>query len=151
LDLPSAVSKINSAYTVKIEFNDLPEEEESLLVFGNEPLLHTAINNIVANACKYSKDKQAQVKLQVLNNTIAIDVIDRGKGIANTEIEKIFQPFYRIEENRSEEGFGLGLSLANRIIKIHKGSIEVDSEINKGTAFHITLPSAKSLEGLSKF
>jgi len=151
LNLPAAVSKINSSYIVKIEFSDLPEEEESLLVFGNEPLLHTAINNIVINACKYSEDHQAIVKLQVSNNTIAIDVTDKGKGIESAEIEKIFQPFYRIEESGHEKGFGLGLSLANRIIKIHKGNIRVESEMNKGTTFHIQLPSAQSLEGLSKF
>jgi signal transduction histidine kinase len=151
LELPAAVAKINSAYTVKIEFDNLPEEEESLLVFGNEPLLFTAINNIVVNACKYSEDHIANVKLQVLKNAISIDVRDSGKGIENSEIEKIFQPFYRTDESRVEQGFGLGLSLANRIIKIHKGNIEVSSEINKGTTFHITLPGAKSLEGISKF
>lgn len=151
LNLPAEVAKNNSSYTVKIEFGDLPEEEESLLVFGNEPLLFTAINNIVVNACKYSGNHTANVKLQVLENSIVIDVKDNGKGIENAEIEKIFQPFYRTDESRSEQGFGLGLSLANRIIKIHKGSIEVNSEINKGTSFHIQLPGAKSLEGLSKF
>lgn len=151
LNLPAEVAKNNSSYTVKIEFDDLPEEEESLLVFGNEPLLFTAINNIVVNACKYSGNHAANVKLQVLENSIVIDVKDNGKGIENTEIEKIFQPFYRTDESRSEQGFGLGLSLANRIIKIHKGSIEVNSEINKGTTFHIQLPGAKSLKGLSKF
>jgi two-component system sensor histidine kinase ArlS len=150
LGLPAAVAKINSAYTVKIEFENLPEEEESLLVFGNEPLLFTAINNIVVNACKYSGDHVANVKLQVLENTIVIDVKDNGKGIETDEIEKIFQPFYRTDESRTEQGFGLGLSLANRIIKIHKGSIDVSSEINKGTTFHIKLPAAKSLEGISK-
>jgi signal transduction histidine kinase len=61
LGLPAEVSKINASYSVKIEFNDLPEEEENLLVFGNEPLLFTAINNIVINACKYSEDHEAEI------------------------------------------------------------------------------------------
>jgi two-component system, OmpR family, sensor histidine kinase ArlS len=151
LELPAAVAKINSAYAVKIEFDDLPEEEESLLVFGNGPLLFTAINNIVVNACKYSADHVANVKLQVLENIITIYVKDDGNGIESSELEKVFQPFYRTDESRTEQGFGLGLSLANRIIKIHKGSIAVSSEIGKGTIFHITFPSAKSLEGISKF
>lgn len=151
LTLPAEAAKINSDYAVKIEFDDLPEEEESLLVFGNEPLLFTAINNIVINACKYSDDHTANVRLQVSENAILIDVSDSGKGIESGEIEKIFQPFYRTDESRSEQGFGLGLSLANRIIKIHKGRIEVHSEMNKGTSFHIQLPGAKSLEGVSKF
>jgi signal transduction histidine kinase len=151
LNLPSEISKINAAYTVKIEFDDLPEEEENLLVFGNQALLLTAINNIVTNACKYSDDHQAHVRLQVSDTMISIEVRDHGKGIESTEIEKIFQPFYRVEENRSEGGFGLGLSLAHRIVKIHKGAIHVDSEIGRGTIFRIELPPAKSLEGVSKF
>ena len=151
LNLPAEVSKINSSYTVKIEFDDLPDEEENLLVFGNEALLFTAINNIVINACKYSEDHEADVSLQVSNSAISITIKDRGKGIESAELGKIFQPFYRIEENRKESGFGLGLSLANRIIKIHKGTIEVVSRPGKGTAFHIQLPSAKSLKGIAKF
>jgi signal transduction histidine kinase len=151
LNLPAEVSKINSSYSVKIEFNDLPEEEEDLLVFGNEPLLFTAINNIVVNACKYSEDHEADIRLRVVNNIISIDIKDKGKGIESSEIDKIFQPFYRTEESRRQEGFGLGLSLAQRIIKIHKGNIEVESEQGKGTVFHIQLPSAKSLEAVARF
>lgn len=151
LNLPAEVSKINASYTVKIEFDNLPEEEESLLVFGNEALLFTAINNIVLNACKYSEDHEAGIRLKVASNAISIYIKDKGKGIESTEIEKIFQPFYRVEENRGEGGFGLGLSLASRIIKIHKGTIEVSSEPGKGTVFYIQLPAAKSLEGIAKF
>jgi two-component system, OmpR family, sensor histidine kinase ArlS len=151
LSLPAEVSKINSSYNVQLDFNNLPEDEESLLVFGNETLLFTAINNIVINACKYSGDHQAKVSLQVMNNLICIYVTDKGKGIESSELEKIFQPFYRIEEARSEGGFGLGLSLANRIIKIHKGTIDVTSGLGEGTTFQIQLPSAKSLQGITKF
>jgi signal transduction histidine kinase len=151
LGLPAEVSKINASYSVKIEFNDLPEEEENLLVFGNEPLLFTAINNIVINACKFSDDHEAEILLQVDGNTISIYIKDKGKGIQSSEIDKIFQPFYRTNESRREQGFGLGLSLAHRIIKIHKGDIEVASEPGKGTVFHIQLPSAKTLEAVARF
>jgi two-component system, OmpR family, sensor histidine kinase ArlS len=151
LSLPSEISKINPGYNVKIEFDQLPEEDESLLVFGNEPLLFTAINNVVINACKYSDDHQALVSLRVLNQTISISVEDKGKGIESSEIDKIFQPFYRVGETRAEVGFGLGLSLANRIIKIHKGTISVSSQPGRGTTFVIQLPSAKTLESVAKF
>jgi len=151
LSLPAQVTKINSCYNVNINFNNLPQEEESLLVLGNEALLFTAINNIVINACKYSDNHEAQVSLQVLNNTISVYIRDNGKGIESSEIEKIFQPFYRTEEARGEGGFGLGLSLANRIIKIHKGKIDVTSDLGKGTTFHVQLPSAKSQDGITKF
>ena len=151
LNLPSAISKINSVYSVKIDFDQLPEEEESLLVFGNETLLFTAINNVVINACKYSDNHEAVVSLQAADKTVSIFVKDTGQGIDSSEIDKIFQPFYRIGDTRTEGGFGLGLSLVNRIIKIHKGTIHVTSEVGKGTVFHIELPAAKSLEGIAKF
>ena len=145
LRLPAELVKINSSFSVKLQFDDLPEEEENLLVFGNETLLLTAIKNVVINACKYSPDHQAMVHLQAHEQNLHVIIEDKGPGIPKEELNNIFQPFYRIEENRSAGGFGLGLSLAERIIKLHKGSIEVNSEPGDGTRFHIKLPAARSL------
>lgn len=145
LHLPAELVKINSAYSVKLQFDNLPEEEENLLVFGNETLLLTAIKNIVVNACKYSPDHQAIVHLQASEQFLYILIEDKGPGIPKEELTNIFQPFYRIEENRNTGGFGLGLSLAERIIKLHKGTIEVHSGQAKGTSFHIKLPAARHL------
>lgn len=148
LRLPSEISKINNEYSLVLQFGELPENEENLLVFGNEALLLTAIKNIVVNACKYSKDKQAIIFLKTGGKYIWIVIEDKGVGIPQAEIENIFQPFYRIEENKGEGGFGLGLSMAQRIIKLHKGLIQVKSIIGQGTTFTIKLPSAASVESL---
>lgn len=148
LVMPAEVARMHTGYTVKIAFTEMPEDEESLLVFGNEALLLTAIKNIVVNACKFSQNHQALVSLKIAGSQIIVSVQDNGPGIAQEEIEKIFQPFYRAGDIRSAGGFGLGLALANRIIKIHKGSIEVDSTPGEGTTFFITLPSAKTLESI---
>ncbi|MFL5772571.1 MAG: ATP-binding protein [Flavisolibacter sp.] len=148
LRLPAEVSRIDNLFNVKISFDNLPEQDENLLVFGNEALLFTAIRNIVVNACKYSNDHEADVTLKVNGNQISILICNKGRGIPEDEIANIFQPFYRIEENRSEGGFGLGLSLADRIIKMHKGVISVQSIPGKETIFTIDLPGAPSLGGL---
>jgi len=148
LRLPSEIGKTSREYSVKLEFEDLPEEEEKLLVFGNEPLLFTAIKNIVINACKYSADKTSYVHLQCGDNQVVLTVRDNGIGIAKEEWNKIFQPFYRVEDNKQAGGFGLGLSLAERIIKIHKGTVGIDSSPGRGTSFIIQLPSAKTLSTL---
>jgi signal transduction histidine kinase len=148
LRLPAEVSKMNPLFTVKLEFEDLPEGEENLLIFGNETLLLTAIKNIVINACKYSDDHLANVILRINGNQLLILIQDNGQGIAKDEIGNIFQPFYRVEETRSAGGFGLGLSLAERIIKIHKGSIQVKSIVGEGTIFIIQLPGAPSLHAI---
>jgi len=145
LAMPGEITKLNDAYHVTIAFGELPEEDEKLLVFGNEALLFTAIKNIVINACKYSDDHTALLRLSCLQNVITISIKDEGKGISTAERENIFQPFYRADEKNMEQGFGLGLSLAQQIIKLHKGQISFESIIAKGSTFIIVLPSAGSL------
>lgn len=142
LEMPAQLAKINPGFSAVLSFENLPEEEERLIVAGNEPLLETAIKNIVVNACKYSTDQQAIINLASKDDTLLLTISDKGVGIPKDEIENIFQPFYRVEESRAAGGFGLGLSMAQRIIKLHKGTISVASEVNKGTTFTISLPVA---------
>jgi len=140
--LPSEMTKMDKNYSVKLAFDQLPEDEASLLVFGNAELLFTAIKNIVSNACKYSPDRLAKIKLSVSQSLIIVSVDDDGKGIPENELQNIFQPFYRTEDSRSIIGFGVGLPLVNRIIKLHKGQIKINSIVGKGTTFSIQLPIA---------
>jgi signal transduction histidine kinase len=144
--VPSEISKISSDYLVILNFDNMPEEEEKLLVFGNEALLFTAIKNIALNACKYSDNHEANIKLETGEYNIQVEIEDKGIGIPPEEIENIFQPFYRANKVTEGRGFGLGLSMADRIIKLHKGTIKVRSIVSKGTTFIITIPSATSLE-----
>jgi len=144
--LPGEIAKMNMGYTVKLEFEKLPEDESRLLVFGNATLLFTAIRNIVSNACKYSTSKLAEVKLSVTKKEITIAIKDDGRGIPEKEIKNIFQPFYRIENNDVVSGFGVGLPLVKRIVKLHNGQITVKSAEGKGTTFFVQLPcAAKSI------
>ncbi len=140
--LPAEIAKMNKSYSVKFEFEELPEDESKLLVFGNAELLFTAIKNIVSNACKYSTSNLATIKLSVIKKEIIIAVKDDGKGIPEQEIKKIFQPFYRIEDNSSVNGFGVGLPLVKRIVNLHNGQITINSAVGKGTTFFMHLPQA---------
>ncbi|HEV7331494.1 MAG TPA: HAMP domain-containing sensor histidine kinase [Flavisolibacter sp.] len=144
LELPAQVVRMNPAYAATITFDDLPEEEEALLVYGNRPLLETALKNILVNACKYTPGHQATVRLKTGNNKVIIEVEDKGIGIPQEKIKDIFQPFYRVEGSNTAGagGFGLGLSLSNRIIKLHNGNIEVESRENEGSTFRVELPVA---------
>lgn len=142
LRMPHEMAKVNPAYTVTLKFDDLPEEDEKMLVLGNEDLLFSAVRNIVVNACKYSADHLAKVSLSVQKDIICIKVIDKGRGIAPELLQHIFQPFYRADDNTAEPGFGLGLSLTSRIIKLQRGDIHVNSAVNQGTTFAIYLPVA---------
>lgn len=140
--LPAEMTKMNKGYSVKLAFEQLPADEEKLLVFGNAELLFTAIKNIVSNACKYSPNNLAKVKLSVEQTEILVAVEDDGKGIPENELKNIFQPFYRTEDSRETAGFGVGLPLVNRIMKLHKGQIKVISTVGKGTTFFVHLPVA---------
>jgi two-component system, OmpR family, sensor histidine kinase ArlS len=143
MGLPAEMKKNNQEYVVVLSFDNMPAEEQPLIVFGNAELLFTAIKNMVSNACKYSDDHKANVKLQVTTHEVIIVVSDRGIGIPEPALKYIFQPFYRVDNSSLQAGFGLGLSLAYRIIKLHKGNITVTSEVGKGTVFEVVLPAAK--------
>ncbi len=145
LRLPAELARIDKHFKVSVEFVQLPENEAQLLVFGNEILLLMAIKNIVLNGCKYSKDHHTYVTLKANNKKIIITVKDNGPGIPENEISKIFQPFYRVKNNTDNDGFGLGLSLASKIVVMHKGTIEVASKMNVGSEFLISLPVAGTL------
>ena len=146
LRMPSEAAKIDKTYSVFLEFGELPDEEENLVVFGNEELLFTAIKNIVLNACKYSKNQRAIIMLEANEKDISVSVKNVGVGIPPHEFENIFQPFYRIEENRIAGGFGLGLSLAKRIIKLHNGEISLYSRPGEETIFTLHLSPAANLK-----
>jgi len=145
MQFPGEVIKINKEYSVKLEFEQLPENEEKLLVFGNAELLFTAIKNVVVNACKYSPNHLAKIKLIVEPKEILISVTDHGKGISENDLKNIFQPFYRTEDSKAVTGFGVGLPLVHRIIKMHKGEIKVNSIVGKGTTVLIRLPIAENV------
>lgn len=135
------VQKMNHEYEVALGFDTFPEDEKSCMVFGNSDLLYSALKNIIENGCKYSPDKLSIVELSFNKQDIVIKVLNKGDVIAEEEIEKIFQPFFRSANASDVKGFGLGLALAKRIIGLHKGTIDVQSDLEQGTCFTITLSS----------
>ncbi len=142
MEMPSSLRKQNADYHVSLQF-DLPENEDDLLFFGNAELVSTAIKNIVVNACKFSPDHRTEISLNIIDKYFNVAIKDNGPGIPASEIKNIFQPFYRLDDSRSSEGFGLGLSLTWRIIKLHRGEITVLSNPGGGTVFNVQIPSAK--------
>lgn len=96
---------------------------------------------LIDNAIKYSKTKSVvEVSSRKTKDGVKIEIIDFGIGINEKDLPHIFDRFYRAEKSRTENGFGLGLSIAKKIIDLHHGDISVKSEIKKGTTFIITLP-----------
>ncbi|WP_242928665.1 HAMP domain-containing sensor histidine kinase [Pontibacter vulgaris] len=130
---------------IDIDFADFPEDEDRLVVKGNEALLLVAMVNVIENAIKFSPTgKSATVRIVLGKNDIMLVVKDRGLGIAEEDLKHVFVPFFRAENVRSITGHGIGLPLTERILKLHRGSIAVHSQINQGTEVTLTLPQAYS-------
>lgn len=126
-------------YRVVLSF-DLPEDERRLLVSGNEHLLKTAFKNLMDNACKFSSDKEATVSLSTTGDEIRVAFRDNGIGISSQDLPNIFQPFYRGSNTVSISGHGIGLSLVERIITLHRSRIGVTSKPGKGSTFSVVIP-----------
>lgn len=125
---------------VDIDFTEIPEQEDYLTVDGHEGMLKTLFSNLLDNACKFSRQKQAHVIISFTETDIMVEIIDQGPGIPEEELDLIFSPFYRAENVRQLPGHGLGLSICKKIIDLHQGSIAISSELGKGSSFCIRLP-----------
>ncbi|KXK44533.1 MAG: histidine kinase [Chlorobi bacterium OLB5] len=109
------------------------------VILADKAQLEEAITNIVINAIQaFTEEGEITVKTSSSNGNITVEISDNGPGIPKENIDKIFRPFY--SSKGYGKGTGLGLSIVKRIITEHKGSIQVKSQPNKGTAFLITLP-----------
>jgi len=114
------------------------------LVWGDQYKITQLMYNLATNACKFTKKGSITVRGRhdQEKGMVAIDVEDTGKGIAPPALKRIFQPFEQedAQDTRSFQGVGLGLSVANSIVKFHKGFIDVKSKVDVGTTFTIFLP-----------
>ena len=103
-------------------------------------LIMTAIRNLVDNAMKYSEENGAvDITLTKKDGQVKLMVKDYGCGMSENEKKHIFDRFYRADQARNSEGFGLGLSITARIVEIHNGKLSVESEEKKGSTFTLTL------------
>ncbi len=152
LRLDFLISSLTSLFNVlaeqkKIDFVVGPLEE--VVVKGDEGRLQQLFANLIDNAIKYTQKGSIQITLEKEEETAIIRVTDTGIGIPKEEQEKIFKRFYRVDKSRSREtgGVGLGLSIAEWIAQIHRGRIEVESELNQGSTFTVYLPLKNSAPG----
>lgn len=127
-------------YQIDIDFEEIPDNEQMIMVLGSEPLLKTLFNNLIDNACKYSSDKRAEVRIAFDEKNCTVRVKDNGIGIPEDELQRIFEPLHRAKNASTFKGYGIGLSVCRRIVDMHRGSIHVKSELNKGSIFEVVLP-----------
>ncbi|MFC6998129.1 sensor histidine kinase [Rufibacter roseus] len=124
-----------------VQFADMPEDENELLIKGNEALLLIAMVNVLENAAKFStKEPIISATIEVSEQKLVCRVRDKGIGMSPEDVRKVFVPFFRAENVREISGHGIGLPLAEKIIKLHRGTIALNSQLNQGTEVVISLP-----------
>ena len=126
---------------IHITLDDKLEDAEALLIEGNEQLLATVFQNLIENGIKFSERHEVFVQIRPSERGVYVQVRDEGIGIPEQELEQIFQPFFRSSNAIEIGGHGIGLSLVERIMRLHGGSVEVKSKIGKGTTFNVFFSS----------
>ena len=145
LDLAEAVRDLVEEFQIPAEANgvelvaDLPEH---CLIQADRIQIERLLSNLVSNAVKYTPSGgKVQVKLVGEGDEARLIVADNGVGIAPDHLPHIFDRFYRVPSADPEKGLGLGLSFVVWIVRAHGGTIDVRSELGKGTTFTVTLPA----------
>ncbi|MGL5276595.1 HAMP domain-containing sensor histidine kinase [Myroides sp.] len=139
LDACQKIQKANAGYTFGFMIDERIDSEELVTVHANPYLLEVAIANLLENACKYSDNHHGTVSISNHHGAVIIEITDQGLGMSAEDLDGIFKPFFRGENGKHFDGNGIGLSLTKKVIDLHKGTITVKSEVNKGTTFTITL------------
>lgn len=145
--ITNALAHIHNKYPnrqIHYDFGLLPEDDSSTFfeTQGNSSLLTTCILNVIDNACKYSEGPVELVLSQ--EKMITLSVKDHGQGINPSDLPHLMEPFFRSNEVSSVTGFGIGLAVVQKIIGLHGGSIDFQSEVGKGTTVVIQLPVVPS-------
>lgn len=135
------IIKFNSSYRINISIDNSLTDSDQMIVVGDDSLLKIAVSNLIDNACKYSSDHTVNINFRHLEKFIEVVFTDRGIGISEKDLQKVFEPFYRGANTNSISGSGIGLPLVNQIIKNHNGTVKISSQVGKGTNVTILLPT----------
>jgi two-component system, OmpR family, phosphate regulon sensor histidine kinase PhoR len=127
-------------YRIKLEFNR--NYTKPIKVYADKKRITEVLNNLIVNSIKYgSSNGKTRVGFSEADGIILVDVSDNGIGIAEEDLPRIFERFYRVDKSRSRDsgGTGLGLAIVKHIIQAHNQSINVRSATGTGTSFVFTL------------
>ncbi|MGG5505592.1 MULTISPECIES: ATP-binding protein [unclassified Myroides] len=139
IDACQKLQRMNASYKFNFVIDESISSEEMMVVNANPYLLEVALVNLLENACKFSEHNACTIQVLYLDYRLNIQVIDRGIGIEQEDLDSIFTPFYRGQNQNYKEGNGIGLPLTNKIINLHKGTLQVVSKVGEGTTFTIQL------------
>ena len=139
---------VNLKSIIDAEIGFLSDENKNRVVFESEDIeflidpndFSMIIRNLLRNACNYSElDKEINIKLFKDESNVVLSVVDKGRGIATTDQERIFERFYRVDKGRSRSlgGTGIGLSIVKHAVERNGGVIELISQFGEGSEFKV--------------
>lgn len=124
--------------------------DNEMMMAMDAKMIYRVISNLIGNAVKYNDKPQLQLDINVMTlpstkKSIQISVKDNGRGIEKSQLNQIFDVFYRVDAARNKDvgGTGLGLSISRQLVEAHGGKIWAESEIGKGSTIHLTLVDQK--------
>ncbi len=131
----------------------LDSPEDLPTIKGNKVSIGEVFNNLISNGIKYNNEGGwVKISLSEADDYISVKISDNGMGIDNEHLSKIFDEFYRVDGRRNApvKGSGLGLSIVKKMVNAHGGTIDVESEIGKGSVFKIDFPKTFEPENSDK-
>ncbi|MCR4290564.1 MAG: heavy metal sensor histidine kinase, partial [Candidatus Scalindua sp.] len=138
-DLQKTFRPVSDSKNILSPINEIPNVQ----INGDETMLRRVFSNLLDNAIKYTPPGgRVYISLEDRNDDVVVSITDTGVGIAEYNLEKIFDRCFRVDTSRSGEagGSGLGLNISKAIVELHKGRIEVKSDLGVGSTFGVVLP-----------
>jgi two-component system phosphate regulon sensor histidine kinase PhoR len=148
VDLVGLVKEIVGGYADRAEERRIKlstELQSGVAIRGDRAQLGLLLSNLVDNALRYTPGKgSVRVRLEAVEGRAVVQVRDTGEGIPAAELPRVFERFYRVDKARTRQtgGTGLGLAIVRHVAEAHGGTVQVDSELARGTTFTVTLPLA---------
>ncbi|MCC0176701.1 hybrid sensor histidine kinase/response regulator [Waterburya agarophytonicola K14] len=138
------IGEIQTAFNNKQTINFIYQGQQEKFSLDGKLLSHV-MTNLLTNACKYSPSN-SEIDFEISSQTseLIFRIRDRGIGIPAEDIPQLFDSFYRGRNSQSYQGTGLGLAIAKEYVEFHQGTISVESELNVGTTFTVTIPIISS-------
>ena len=145
-DLVPIIKEVVDEFTERLEKNEMTIHLKTIAqapAHLDKLRIQQVFTNLISNAIKYGDKKPIQIEITERNEVIKITITDHGLGIPTKQQERIFALFERGTLNHDIKGLGVGLYIANQIIKAHNGSIAVKSKPGKGSTFIVELPASE--------
>lgn len=145
IDLSEKLRKLAADYIAILENYDMSFDiqipEQSIMARIDAHLIERAVRNLIENAIKYGQDgKYLGLELREVDDSIEIHITDRGAGIPASQLDLVFDRFYRVSDARAGEGLGIGLSIVKDIVEAHHGKVVLESTPWENTTFSLILP-----------